>query len=141
MDYYLSCILLDPVNKFVLSRVCVRVNLISATEYPMTMRLYVQTLPELHDAMYMYYQWVTLRQLVYAVDIRHKCDDPEFEPVTNNEHSIMKVILFDNNSYYALRLMNSIYGEEIPGSLLMFYCPCCLEEFWSVLNGCCAVRV
>ena len=36
VDYYLSCILLDPVNKFVLSRVCVRVNLISATEYPMT---------------------------------------------------------------------------------------------------------
>ena len=107
----------------------------------MTMRLYVQTLPELHDAMYMYYQWVTLRQLVYAVDIRHNCDDSEFEAVTNNEHSIMKVILFDNNSYYALRLMNSIYGEEIPGSLLMFYCPCCLEEFWSVLNGCCAVRV
>ena len=86
------------------------------TEYPMTMRLYVQTLPELHDAMYMYYQWVTLRQLVYAVDIRHNCDDPEFEPVTNNEHSIMKVILFDNNSYYALRLMNSLYGEEIPGN-------------------------
>ena len=64
------------------------------------MRLYVQTLPDLHDAMYMYYQWVTLRQLVYAVDIRHNCDDPEFEAVTNNEHSIMKVILFDNNSYY-----------------------------------------
>ena len=95
------------------------------------MRLYVQTLPELHDAMYMYYQWVTLRQLVYAVDIRHECDLSEFEAVKNNEDFIMKVILFDNDSYYALRLMNSIFGEEIPGSLLMFYCPCFLEEFWS----------
>ena len=94
------------------------------------MRLYVQTLPELHNAMYLYYHWVSLRQLVYAVDIRHECDLSEFEAVKNNEDSIMKVILFDHNSYYGVKLMDRTFFEEI-GSLLMFYCPCCLEEFWT----------
>ena len=88
-----------------------------------TMTLYVKTLPELHNAMYLYYHWVSLRQLVYAVYIRHECDDPEFEPVKNNEHPIFKVILFDHNSYYGLQLMDCIFQEEIPGSHLMFYCP------------------
>ncbi len=84
------------------------------------------------NAMYLYYHWVSLRQLVYAVDIRHECAYlSEFEPVKNNEHSIMKVFLFDHNNYYGLRLMDSIFREEIPVSLLMFYCPCCLEEFWT----------
>ena len=98
-------------------------------ELPMS--LYVATLLDLHDAMYRYYHWVSERQHVHAVDIRHKCAyRSEFQLVRMNQHSIMKVILFDHNSYYGVKLMDRTFFEEI-GSLLMFYCPCCLEEFWT----------
>ena len=81
----------------------------------------------------MYFHWVSLRKLVYAVDKRHKCAYPtDFESAKNNVHPIVKVILFDHNSYYALQVMDRIFQEEIPGCLLMFYCPMCLEGFWNM---------
>ena len=87
---------------------------------------------QLIDAMHLYSYWISLGKQVYAVDIRHECAYPsQFEPVKNNENALMKVILFDQDFYYGLRSIDTIFRDAIPGSLLMFYCPCCLEEFWN----------
>ena len=93
----------------------------------------VSTVHQLNIAVDMYFHWVSLRKLVYAVDKRHKCAYPtDFESAKDNGHPIVKVILFDHNSYYAVQLMDRVFQEEIPGrQVLMFYCPLCLEGFWN----------
>ena len=87
---------------------------------------------QLIDTMHLYSYWISLGKQVYAVDIRHECAYPsQFEPVKNNENALMKVILFDQAFYYGLRSIDTIFRDAFPGSLLRFYCPCCLEQFWN----------
>ena len=78
------------------------------------MILCVSTVHMLDIAVDMYFHWVSLRKLVYAVDKRHMCAYPtEFESAKNNGRHLVKVILFDHNSYYALQLMDRIFQEEV----------------------------
>ena len=87
---------------------------------------------ELIETMQVYSYWLSLGKEVYAVDDRHVCAYPsQFESVKNNENALMKVILFDQAFYYGLRSIDSIFRDVYPGSLLRFYCPICLEQFWN----------
>ena len=56
----------------------------------------------------------------------------ECEVIRSNKHQVLKVIQFDHNSYYAIKLMDCVVREEIPGSHIKIMCPLLLEGFSDV---------
>ena len=93
------------------------------------MAVYVKTVLDYHDAMNQYSQWVLQDKLVFAVNIKHECPEySEFLRLIVNVDPIYKVILFNQNSYYAVRELCPMYSS-VMGPFLMLYCPCCFKEF------------
>ena len=66
--------------------------------------LSVTTVDELKLTLKKYHEWVMRGKCVYAMDISHNCTKPmEYDVVRNNKHQVLKEILFDHNTYYAIK--------------------------------------
>ena len=95
--------------------------------------LCVTTVDELQLALKTYHEWVMRDKCVYAVDKSHYCSKPlEYDVVKKNKHQVLKLILFDHLSYYAIKKMDRVVREEIPGSHIRFRCPLCHEGYGSL---------
>ena len=93
-------------------------------------KLYIQTISDLEMALKTHYRWSLNNKRVFAVDINHSCSQPlEFEVVKLNQHHVLRLILFNFMSYYAVKKMDKIVNEFAPDSKILFRCPLCHEGY------------
>ena len=95
--------------------------------------LYIQTISDLEMAIKTHYRWTLTDKIVYAVDINHKCSQPlEFEVVKLNQHPVLRLILFNFMSYYAVKKLDKVVNESVPEAKILFRCPLCHEGYGSL---------
>ena len=95
--------------------------------------LYIQTISDLEMAIKTHYRWTLTGKIVYAVDINHECSQPlEFEVAKLNQHPVLRLILFNFMSYYAVKKLDKVVNESAPEAKILFRCPLCHEGYGSL---------
>ena len=94
---------------------------------------YIQTVTDLEIAISKHHRWSLTGKKVYAVDITHECAQPlEFEVVKMNQHPVLRLMLFNYMSYYAVKKLDKVVNETVPEAKILFRCPLCHEGYGSL---------
>ena len=94
---------------------------------------YIQAVTDLDIAISKHHRWSLTGKKVYAVDITHECAQPlEFEVVKMNQHAVLRLMLFNYLSYYAVKKLDQVVNEMVPEAKILFRCPLCHEGYGSL---------
>ena len=91
---------------------------------------YIQTVSDLKTAITKHHMWSLSGKKVYAVDTTHECAHPlEFSVVKKNQHPVLRLMIFNYLSYYAVKKLDQVINEMEPEAKVLFLCPLCKEPY------------
>ena len=94
---------------------------------------YIEQVSDLKTAITKHRMWSASGKKVYAVDITHECPHPlEFSVIIKNQQPVLRVMIFNYLSYYAVKKLDRIINEMEPEKKVLFLCPLCKEPYGDV---------